>query len=313
MVGASSSETASAETYPIKVKQVRFGLPPGPFVKELDENGKATNLFKGGAWAPIQIWLDTDLAAPLADQEIEIIVGTPDGDDVISEASLRFPAPVVGKQEGIRVPRDFFLKTGSISTTVSVRIVGAASRQPLAAPFQQQILGLPPSRYLLLSAGSSLAGLRLPKVEGQAGEVAPEAEPLRNGWLQLAVAKADELPDRWFGYDAVDLLILNAADSAFWDELAKDKERCRAIADWVRRGGRLLISGAAALHSHHIFDGDNPIPFPIDRDAGTAVNELAIVLPNSSRLVMKAANRNPIPLVALKTNPDPSVSGQTVP
>ena len=73
LIGAFGTGAAFAETYPVTVKTVRFGLPPGPFVTQKDENNQPNNLFKAGAWAPIQIWLDYDLAAPLSDEEMEII------------------------------------------------------------------------------------------------------------------------------------------------------------------------------------------------------------------------------------------------
>ena len=58
-------------------------------------------------------------------------------------------------------------------------------------------------------------------------------------------AEVGNLPEQWFGYHAVDLLILSTRDKEFLLELAKDndasRDRLKAIAQYVRRGGRLVI------------------------------------------------------------------------
>src|SRR5262249_39554325 len=54
------------------------------------------------------------------------------------------------------------------------------------------------------------------------------------------------LPAQWFGYNGIDLLILTTGNDAFLKELLapRNKERVSAIAEWVRRGGRLVVSVA---------------------------------------------------------------------
>ncbi|GEM_PF-6709654 len=60
---------------------------------------------------------------------------------------------------------------------------------------------------------------------------------------------ANNLPEHWFGYHAVDLLILSTKDKEFLLQLGKDndtsRERLKAIAQYVRRGGRLVIPVSA--------------------------------------------------------------------
>ena len=51
------------------------------------------------------------------------------------------------------------------------------------------------------------------------------------------------LPDRWFGYDAVDVPLLPGGNRDFLLTLLGDKtQRKQALAEWVRRGGRLIVS-----------------------------------------------------------------------
>ncbi len=53
------------------------------------------------------------------------------------------------------------------------------------------------------------------------------------------------LPDYWFGYDSVDLIVLTTGNKKFITDLAdsnKNGAKVAALADWVRRGGRLVVS-----------------------------------------------------------------------
>src|SRR5205807_165817 len=50
------------------------------------------------------------------------------------------------------------------------------------------------------------------------------------------------LPDRWFGYDAVDMIVLSTGSQEVVNGLLADDQRREALAEWVRRGGRLVIS-----------------------------------------------------------------------
>ena len=50
------------------------------------------------------------------------------------------------------------------------------------------------------------------------------------------------MPDRWFGYDAVDVLDAETGDKSFVASLLQDADRRKALAEWVRRGGKLIVS-----------------------------------------------------------------------
>src|SRR5262249_16658131 len=53
----------------------------------------------------------------------------------------------------------------------------------------------------------------------------------------------EALPTRWFGYDAVDLVILTTGNLDFITKLLNDRSNRReALAEWVQRGGHLMIS-----------------------------------------------------------------------
>ncbi len=78
------------------------------------------------------------------------------------------------------------------------------------------------------------------KVEGKEAEIIPEA-----GRRQFVFAQdVALLPDRWFGYDAVDIVVLATGNPQFVNQLVEEKEAARrnALLEWVRRGGQLVMS-----------------------------------------------------------------------
>jgi hypothetical protein len=99
-----------------------------------------------------------------------------------------------------------------------------------------------------LTAGSRLPGLwhALRRMAKQAENQAAEVDFASRDTGPYRVAYADEvrlLPTRWFAYEPVDLLILTTANRDFLLGLLNDRDnRKEALAEWVRRGGRLVIS-----------------------------------------------------------------------
>src|SRR5262249_3440974 len=95
-----------------------------------------------------------------------------------------------------------------------------------------------------LGAGAGLSQLKraAEKLDRPEGKEAADPEQGRRMF-----AFADEvalLPDRWLGYDAVDVVVLATGKRDFVLGLAQDGESARrnALLEWVRRGGRLVVS-----------------------------------------------------------------------
>jgi hypothetical protein len=84
---------------------------------------------------------------------------------------------------------------------------------------------------------------------------------------RIRVAYVDDvrqLPTRWFGYSAADLMVLTTGTKKFVEDLKNDdKNRKEALAEWVRRGGRLVVScGRNRDIVKELFDGFQ-IPLPV--------------------------------------------------
>jgi hypothetical protein len=68
--------------------------------------------------------------------------------------------------------------------------------------------------------------------------------------LEQAGVGAAALPSRWFGYRTADTIVLYTGVPTFTRELLDERTgRKEALAEWVRRGGRLVIS---AGHEHQL-------------------------------------------------------------
>jgi hypothetical protein len=57
----------------------------------------------------------------------------------------------------------------------------------------------------------------------------------------VELSRVADLPTDWFGYEAVDVLVISAADGELCGELAADARRYEAITRWVELGGRLVV------------------------------------------------------------------------
>lgn len=104
------------------------------------------------------------------------------------------------------------------------------------------------SKYVILSLGAGVPGLSFRRPDlGQAGDNTPY---LRDGRVELAkIDSVEEMPDQWFGYEAADLVVLGTGrpDRDFVTKLFNsDNEQYarkrRALVEWVRRGGKLVLS-----------------------------------------------------------------------
>jgi hypothetical protein len=139
-----------------------------------------------------------------------------------------------------------YAKPGQASD-IKIRVVIGDFSPPL--PLAQSHGALDLNTHLYVSLGK-----RIPDLQPALVAMVPQNRQNQNiqGGIQDTrpryagfEAEVSELPEYWFGYQGVDLLILSTGDKEFLLELAKDNDvsraRLKAIAQYVRRGGRLVI------------------------------------------------------------------------
>jgi hypothetical protein len=256
--GDTDARTASSgdprARFPVVIRDARIGLPPGRFVSSRDDKGRAANVAKDNVWAPIYLSLEI---AREAKSDAAVLVESSDSDKLGNR--LVFPLQnLSGEQPGTR------LEAVDLRAIPYVRTAGNELRISIRAPHPSRspedweslsetlVLRSVPtrdvSRYVVLSLGSQLPGFTLPKEQDadDAGTTG-SSKALRNGRLETAaITKVAEMPDQWFGYEAADIVILTTGtDDSFIAQLFTDaayKPRLDALLEWVRRGGKLVVS-----------------------------------------------------------------------
>ena len=303
---------AAAQRTKLVVTRADVGLPPGRFVSERTDSQKAAPVFKSQSWAPI--YLDLELKAKVPGPAF-VRVETTDDDDLkttltvpLGNLSDRNPGEIVRADELPFIP---YVRSGDDTGGQVTLTILDEDGSVIADTVQKRYLrARDKSTYVVLSLGSNLPGFDLPDPKGQSPE-APDGGrgPLRGGRVETAaITNLRQMPDRWLGYDSVDLCVIGtgAAADEFLAELFSDspanETRRTALLEWVRRGGRLLVTvgaNAQLLSQYPVFAELLPRPFVRD-EPGRQVPNLTLVwrppgrADQRSQLQGKAGNTFPI-------------------
>ena len=280
-----AASPALAEKPKVKITAVRVGLPPGGRATDRDDTGAAVHICKFAAWAPV--YVDLEILDPVKGPA-ELLIETPDADEITT--TLTVPLRLDGLTPGQAVTaRDLgvlpYIRPSASSgeTTLTVR---TAKGSAISEPFRLRTLHPKDTlTYVVLSLGNRLPGFELPRPQG-AADSGPGAG-LRNGRVELAsITEVGMLPDQWFGYDGADLVVLTTGSGSddFLERLfgenglTADKLKRAALLEWVRRGGRLVVSaGSNAALVSRMPALQELLPYSIKTDApGRAVPQLLL-------------------------------------
>lgn len=238
----------AAKDYPVRITAARVGLPLADKTSDKDDLGQGTHIAKFAAWAPV--YLDLELAATIA-EPTELVIEAVDPDEI--NTTLAIPLNLTGVAVGSRVTAADLGSVGYVrpagvgEVTIYVRVANGGKE--LSEPFRVRSLRPRDSlSYVVLMLGSHVPGFELPKPQTNALE---QSAGFRGGRVETAeISAVSQLPDQWFGYEAVDVVVLNTAPGS--DEFINrlfgeqptptDKVKRDALLEWVRRGGRVLVS-----------------------------------------------------------------------
>jgi hypothetical protein len=220
----------TAAQTPPEITAVRIGLRAG---------GTATRS-RNGAWAPVYVTLRAGAEGHPRDA-YRLAVETVDAEEAPYRTTAAVPALAGGEE---RVVLAYVVPSGNSEFTVKLETTGGQEVQKRAregrdagpdavvAAGDVLFLGLGPGLTQLRRAGE--------KLDKQG---APEAQEQEAARRQFAFAESvEQLPDRWIGYDAVDVVVLGTGHKEFVERLLGDAARRNALLEWVRRGGRLVLS-----------------------------------------------------------------------
>jgi hypothetical protein len=260
----------------VRIRDVRVG-----FVSGNDDYHKV------GSWAPVVVEIENQIIG----EEFEgfITVETADSDGVVSRFSPR--RVFVGKQERQRAYVTY-IKIGSNSEQIRVHLRGKVGKEEYSHRFTY------PDDRGTRGRGAMDSGHKLLLALGDPKGLEPPTDEERweqgRTWQTAFQNNVNLLPDKWFGYEGVDVVILPTGGpwaNSMAQSLANDQLKRQALAQWVEMGGHLVVT----VSMNHSFVG-NPQSFPlepilparIDAAGTTKVDALALV---ADLVQQKAGNR----------------------
>jgi hypothetical protein len=221
---------AQEEGPPVRIKSVVVGFRS--FVAE-----EALGRFKVGLWTPIAVDLQ---AGPRGLSNAELSVETPDSEDVATIYKVAIGALEKNERRTVLTCTKPGNSDGRFRLTI--RQNGREVMGPMTAPVQ---VPMDLAGRLYLTLGARLPALQdaLVALQHKRPELG-ENQDKRDTFPRFAAFETDpsRLPTLALGYDAVDLMILMTTDNNLVQGLLRDADRLKAIAHWVRQGGRLIVS-----------------------------------------------------------------------
>ncbi|NLS94783.1 MAG: hypothetical protein GXX96_21725 [Planctomycetaceae bacterium] len=201
--------------------------------------------YKAGLWTPVRIHFTPH--PDLDGAQVSLIV--PDGDGVPSRVSAPLPSPA---------PDSLLLyaRFGRLNSPLTVRLEGSGKLleerlfETGQSPGDKTIpAALRSNQPLVVVVGTAPLGI--------ADAVARIREPEEEETRLVTLDDAAALPDRWYGYEGVRLVVLSGTDLKCYSALKPDDDRVVALSQWVRQGGRLLI--AVGEYGEQLLGADGPL------------------------------------------------------
>ncbi|MGH7227222.1 MAG: hypothetical protein ACRELF_28735, partial [Gemmataceae bacterium] len=231
---ANAAITSAAAPPHIEDKGIRIGLRDGPNVARS----------RNGVWAPVMIPVQAS-SDDVPRGSFRLVVETTDGEGVPYRYTASLPAIPANSTQVVFA----YVRPGSSGASLSVALQNMDGspvqtvEQLSRDPSKKEILE--PRELLYLTIGSPLHGLKAAS-KPEAAAAAPQADEPGEAIAVPGFASIEnvaDMPDRWFGYDAVDAIVLTTSRDKFVEQLLDmNKARRDALLDWVRRGGRLVLS-----------------------------------------------------------------------
>jgi hypothetical protein len=185
------------------------------------------NNYKLGTWTPVRV----DLQAGPQDFQgaLEVIVPDDDG----TPTSVFRPVSIPARQT-LSFPAYVRPGTRDVEFRVAVRNEGPGGRVLARGVGQQVYTQIETAQSLILTLGNPRGVDEIPKLPG----FVSEDRPTQNAVVVTSV-QPTALPATWYGYEAVNLVVLDANDREVLRALS---QRGEGLRQWVRHGGHLVIA-----------------------------------------------------------------------
>jgi len=189
--------------------------------------------FKPGHWTPVRVTLIS------GDQSLvgRLRLTTLDSDGVPVHYVTDQDISIASGESGVVTG---YVRFGSLNPRLTVSVIAedqvVLERTLGVGEIGEGVLS---TDYLIVTFGESLG------VE----EATHEKLNGAHAYHAASVTAASELPLRWEGYDAIDVVAIGTSDLSALESLSE--KQVRALQTWVALGGRLMISGAR--HANDVF------------------------------------------------------------
>jgi hypothetical protein len=192
-----------------------------------------TPTHKVGLWTPVAVRIQGGANRYDNDDALRLVVECEDSEDCLT--LTRVPVILGAGEEKTAIA---YVKPGQTRGEIKVSLEGPKGLTvpgPTAARSTSNL-----GDYLYLSLGAKLeelaAGLTLKERKAaEEGKTPPKATR-----FALYENEPANMPERWLGYDGVDLVILNTSDAAFTSGML-ERRRLAPLLTWVAYGGRLIV------------------------------------------------------------------------
>ncbi|CAN5539481.1 hypothetical protein BH10PLA2_BH10PLA2_11440 [soil metagenome] len=210
------------ERHKIRINTIRVGFP----------SAMVDSQFKAGNWTPVYVDVQ---AGPDPVARAKLTIEAVDTDDVRNNYTVDVPLLEPNASETVLA----YTKPGSAGDEISavIRIDGT-----MVASKSDMFAAIPLDHHLYLTLGGRIPGLKR-AITGQAPK--NEDQTAYGGPEHVTSIETDirQFPTRWFGYEGVDLLCFTTSDRDFLTSFLNEREgRKEALAEWVRRGGHIIVS-----------------------------------------------------------------------
>jgi len=194
--------------------------------------------FKVGHWTPVRVTVEGGSSGFAGNVELLL----PDGDDVtarhVQGASDAVQVPAGGHWTGWR-----YVKLGRVRGRIQA-LLRSADGTVVATREVEHAAAAPATWQWVLTAGADVgverASVFVARVRGER-------------LISSQLLETNQFPDRWYGYEGVDVLLVTTGELSPLEQLGDDQYA--ALLEWLRLGGRLVYS--AGKRAEEIFQEGN--------------------------------------------------------
>jgi hypothetical protein len=218
---SSAAQLRAQETANLEITAIRPGF---------------NNVYKLGCWTPIEVELQGGADAYTG--VVEVITRDPDG--VPTSVFTPRDRPV-GITPGQPASARLFFRPGQDGSSVDVRFLDDTGRERAKRSFipapegggDYIPYGRPATNRLVATFGFAHGISEITR-----GETSPD-DSLATSIVRIQ--NAADLPLEWYGYEALDTLVLSGNQPELYRPLAAGSQRIAALNRWVEQGGKLVL------------------------------------------------------------------------